>query len=872
MEGKRIVFSNATPNDQGGIIPNDSIDFKRFHANPVVLCQHDWYSPPLGLMTDIKMENGKWTGIPVFHGITKESKEYKDMYDGGWLKACSIGGDAEWKTNAAGQPILKDGFRQCERFNLYEISMVTLPSNQDAVTLSAMETAEAMAPKVYDKTELQTISDKIVTLSSQYKLPDMTLVKTVPPAAAAPDNSPEAVALAAADKTLAEAQAAKERAEQALALKLATGGNNTKEDPSISSLPGIIREMFSGVNGIVSLFRTAFGPSGKPTTALEGAPAVSGEPASSGPADFTKPQPGPTGLEAAKKKAEDARAAAEKAAATLQTAKDKADMESASKEDKDAHSAAFAAYESAMSAALAAEEAYKSCMDSDGDTDLAAGAEPTALAGTKPATKPAAKPAAGIVKKTLEQLAAEGVTLAPKPSPKPKVNAMKGTTFSQLSAGKAGTEEWKIINRTLSANSTDGQKTLEDYQVVLQSIIDDGKWHALTTQLRVIQGVDETKLSNYMAKNTLRKERNGLGCRDIMADLQAGRVDILGRDGQLRKMTQLTSTDNALAAPALNTIEWLSLAIFNLFPSSSWKEGITMFPAEMTGRNTGLIWANIAADPAIYRGAQPAIPNADYSYTDDAVSLSLIPYWLQPMVWTPLTMHQLRYDQMSTGWAQAFAKWGAVMDDELIYILASTVPAASVILSSGQKGNNVKSSFSLVDGTPSPDNFILNPHYTGSLATPAYNDILTLEQLFNNQDYVLAKEKVRLVVDSVMEKYLKQDPDTKSLLTRWIESDKNGLLKISNTELVFRSKVAAYDQATGQVKDPTGVIASTVMSAALYFLCSQVAIGLGMLDVFMLQDPGAYGFRMSADIRIGAVPVRKSFKGTGLYTYGTPNV
>lgn len=445
---------------------------------------------------------------------------------------------------------------------------------------------------------------------------------------------------------------------------------------------------------------------------------------------------------------------------------------------------------------------------------------------------------------------------------------MKGITFSQLTAEKPGTDAYRIINRTLSHNSTDGEKSFEDYRVVLESIQADGKWSALCSQLRVIQGVDESKLDAYRNKNTMRKDRTGLGIRDIAQQLESGELEFLGRSGHMERRTTLTSTDNALAAPALNTIEWLSLAIFNLFPSSSWKEGITMFPAEMTGKNTGLIWTNIAADPAIYRGAQPVSP-ADYTYDDDAVAVSLIPYWLQPMRWTPLTMHQLRYDQMSTGWAQAFAKWGATMDDELLYILASTVPASSIIYTSGQKD---RKSFNLADGTASPDNFILNPHFTGALATPAYNDIMNTEQIYNNQDFVIAKEKVRLVIDSVMEKYLKQDPDTKSLLTRWVESNMNGLLKISNTELVFRSKVTAFDQATSQIKDPTGVIATTVMSAAFGFLCSQVAIALGMLDVFMIQDPSAYGFRMSGDIRIGAAPVRKSYKGTLLYTYGQPNV
>ena len=55
-EAKRIIFSNECPNDQNGIIPNNSIDFTRYNLNPVILPQHNWDALPLGIMTDIKFD------------------------------------------------------------------------------------------------------------------------------------------------------------------------------------------------------------------------------------------------------------------------------------------------------------------------------------------------------------------------------------------------------------------------------------------------------------------------------------------------------------------------------------------------------------------------------------------------------------------------------------------------------------------------------------------------------------------------------------------------------------------------------------------------------------------------------------------------
>ena len=838
MSGKRIVFSTATPNDQGGIITNDSIDFKRYKTNPVVLCQHDWSAPPLGLMTDIKEIDGKLTGVPVFHRLSAESILYADLYEGGWLKACSIGGEAEWKANSAGQLDLKNGLKQCNRFNLYEVSLVTLPSNADATVMD-----EKLAAKIYDKTELQTISDAIVTLSSQFKIPQMELVKTK-----------EQLELEAAQKLVADDKAKKEAEAAAIALAA-----KNADDPSASQLPGVIKH-------IVTAFTNLMGS--KPVTAA--APAPSGEP-SSKTEDPKMAQPNPTGLEAkraaAKMKADEMAAAAALALEAAAAAKEKADKEGSTKEDKDGYAAAYSAAEKACNEALEADEAYKSALDATDDADMearekAAKEKKSALAAKPGAVTAAAKPTL----KTMEQLQAEKLKLAPKPgNAQARVLAMKGVRFEELNSPK-NEEGKRIMGRVMTSDG--GEKNIEDYRIVAQSIIDDGRFSAVTEKLRIIQNVDESKLGAYRRKNEMPKDRNnqvGMDMKMIMEQLSSGSIEVLDRaSNRLVQRTALNSTDNALAAPALTTIEWMTQVIFALFPTSSWRDGIPMFPAEVTTKNTGLIFPNITADPAIYRGNDPS-PAADYTNTDAAVALTLIPYFLQPMLWKPLTMHQFRYDQMATQWAQAFAKWAAVMDDELIFILSGDVPVGSIVISGGQA---IVKQFALAAGQANPNNFFYNPNYTGALATPAYNDIMSIEQIYNNQNFQIASEKLRLVIDPTMEKFIKQDPDTKSLLTRWVESNSTDLLKISHTELIMRSRVAAYDQATGLIKDPTGVLPNTVISAALGFIASQVGMGLGMLDVFMIQDPSNYGFRMSADIRIGIVPVRAGFQGLSLYTYG----
>jgi hypothetical protein len=247
----------------------------------------------------------------------------------------------------------------------------------------------------------------------------------------------------------------------------------------------------------------------------------------------------------------------------------------------------------------------------------------------------------------------------------------------------------------------------------------------------------------------------------------------------------------------------------------------------------------------------------------------MTPYWLQPMLWTPLTMHMLRYDQMSTQWAQGLAKLNSVMDDNMIYNAASLIPAASRVFTSGATFN-----LNPADITTAHDAFYYNPNFNGNLGKPQLNDITILEQIYNRQNFDLESEKAVLTLDSTMNAYIDKDPLTQSRLTRWVEDDikETSFVKYKHTEVHERSRLAIYDPATGTIIDPAGIIPSTAVSAALGFIPSQMAIGLGMLDVFMIQDPTNYGYKMSCDLRINMKPIRHNYYGATLYTYGQGTV
>lgn len=853
MPGQKVVISNRTPNDHGGIIPNEVIDFTRFNKNPVCLKEHIWGMDPIGMWTEIAYENDQWTAVPVFHGLTEESKITKALYEKGFLRAASIGGDVVWAETPAGQYKLDaDGNKVATKFYLYEISIVTLPSNEDAVKVDPLELAAA---KIYAPKEMDAVRHNLILLSSKIK--KMSETKT-----------PAEIAAEEAKNKPANPAANAEKTEITEVAKLTAIGGETITLKT-SDLPGWLEK-------ILSLGRIG---KGKENLA---APTPKNEPTSTNPGEsiIEQPQNKPTGLKAEKEKKEldAAKTACEKAMQKLDSMKAAAEKEGATEEDKESYKSAKEMAEKCTADYEAAEKEYDKAKEASDDDDD----EGEEKAGKKKekSENSANQNRDNKMNKVPLLLSAadarEKLKLSANPTERHKaevvkMNGYKGKTFAELSSAFFGTglnkdeNDKRIMGRVLTASS---EKNLEDYRIVLDSMLADTKYSAVMEKTRVMMNVTERQLPAY--RNNV-NSRVGLSLREIRQQFDNGTVQMMGRDNQMRNILKLNSTDDALASPALTTIEWLSLAIFKLFPSTSWKNDIPLFGAELGSNNTGWIWANIAADPAIYRGNDPS-PAADYTYTDTPVAIKLTPYFLQPMLWKPLLMHQLRYDQMGTGWAQAFAKWGAVIDDNLIYTLASTVPAASIIPSTGLSGYQALPGTFNITGPTDPNRFIWNTAFVGGLLKPVLNDIIALEQMFNLQDFDLGTEKACCVLDPTAQRFIDQDPETKSLLTRWINDGGNELKKYSKTTLYERSRVAIYDPASAQMKDPYGVIPATSVSAMLYFIASQIAIGIGMLDVFMLQDPTNYGYRMSADIRTGIVPLRASFNGTGAYTYGPSNV
>lgn len=121
----RQVLSDESLNDRGFRVMNKSIKWDRYLKNPVLVEQHMSWEPPIGRIDDIKLENDAWTGVLVF-ASTEKGKMYEKLYNEGCIRAVSIGGNAMIVENDRGE-------KKTKSFDVFEVSLVTIPSNANAV-------------------------------------------------------------------------------------------------------------------------------------------------------------------------------------------------------------------------------------------------------------------------------------------------------------------------------------------------------------------------------------------------------------------------------------------------------------------------------------------------------------------------------------------------------------------------------------------------------------------------------------------------------------------------------------------------------------------------------------------------------------------
>lgn len=125
-DGFKFIASTEAVDRHGEVIKQNGWDITRYMENPVILWGHEYDELPVGKATNIYVENNQLVveGVWASEKANPDAECIRNLYLEGMINAVSVGFIAkEWEGNVI------------TKAELLEISIVTVPANQEALSL-----------------------------------------------------------------------------------------------------------------------------------------------------------------------------------------------------------------------------------------------------------------------------------------------------------------------------------------------------------------------------------------------------------------------------------------------------------------------------------------------------------------------------------------------------------------------------------------------------------------------------------------------------------------------------------------------------------------------------------------------------------------
>lgn len=133
---KEAIISTERVNSYGSRVITAGIDYTQYEKNPILLFMHRRgrkEDMPIGIMTNLRVENGVLYGTPKFDDDTEDERNISKKWERGTLRMLSAGLDVlEWSEDPA---LLSQGQTRptVTKSKLIEVSVVDIGSNDDAL-------------------------------------------------------------------------------------------------------------------------------------------------------------------------------------------------------------------------------------------------------------------------------------------------------------------------------------------------------------------------------------------------------------------------------------------------------------------------------------------------------------------------------------------------------------------------------------------------------------------------------------------------------------------------------------------------------------------------------------------------------------------
>ena len=145
MNKTTFVISDESVNSYGYIVKTDGIDTTAFERNPVMLYMHE-RKTVVGRWENIRKDGKRLLADAVFDESTELGRTVKQQVENGFLRSASIGVDIVEEKDI-------NGVRTITKSVLFEVSIVDIPANKNALKLYRKGNRQRLALEVPEKVE-----------------------------------------------------------------------------------------------------------------------------------------------------------------------------------------------------------------------------------------------------------------------------------------------------------------------------------------------------------------------------------------------------------------------------------------------------------------------------------------------------------------------------------------------------------------------------------------------------------------------------------------------------------------------------------------------------------------------------------------------
>lgn len=130
----RVRLTNDTLNSYGYRVLTEGVDITQYERNPILLYMHN-RGQAIGVVKEIRKEEGEITGELAFDEATELSRQCKKQWEFGSLRMVSIGFVIIETSEAPEHLVPGQRYPTVTKSRLHEVSLVDIGANDDAIRL-----------------------------------------------------------------------------------------------------------------------------------------------------------------------------------------------------------------------------------------------------------------------------------------------------------------------------------------------------------------------------------------------------------------------------------------------------------------------------------------------------------------------------------------------------------------------------------------------------------------------------------------------------------------------------------------------------------------------------------------------------------------